>query len=161
MGQKRLSAGHKTKSTGQAEVGHSRARTPFSEGMSHLSQGHKMHGTRDTEVVGQDRTSTPFRIPSHPTAKIDSRFAGWIAGASQAQADRFAADMLTPEQRELFRLCGERILANHAAGRKVTPEALADGKRWAAFPPLAGPMSAGVPDNELPAPLRGGNLEVF
>lgn len=72
-----------------------------------------------------------------------------------------SSEHMTHEQRELFRLCGQRILANHSAGRKVTPEALADGKRWAAFPPLAGPMSAGVPDNELPAPLRGGNLEVF
>ena len=70
-------------------------------------------------------------------------------------------DNLTPEQRELFRLCGERILANHRAGRKVSPEALADGKRWAAYPPLAGPMSAGVPDDQLPAPLRGGALEAF
>ena len=68
---------------------------------------------------------------------------------------------MTPEQRELFRLCGERILANHAAGRKVTPEALADGKRWAAIPPLGRPLTAGVPDDQLPPPLRGGALETF
>jgi hypothetical protein len=68
---------------------------------------------------------------------------------------------LTPEQRELFRLCGQRILDNHAAGRKVSPEALADGKRWAAYPPLTRPLSAGVPDDQLPPALRDGALEVF
>ena len=162
MGHKTDDMGHNEGKPGQTGAGHSLAR-------AHAPSGHVPCVPRDTlgrdngtpEVVGQDKASTPFRTSSHPTAKVDSRFAGWIAGASQAQADRFAADMLNPEQRELFRLCGERILANHAAGRKVTPEALADGKRWAAFPPLAGPMSAGVPDKELPAPLRGGNLEVF
>ncbi|MBK8527885.1 MAG: hypothetical protein IPL57_12565 [Rubrivivax sp.] len=69
---------------------------------------------------------------------------------------------MTDEQRELFRLCGERILENHRLGRKVAPEALANGRNWAAYPKLGQPMTPGhVPDDELPPPLRGGALEVF
>lgn len=77
------------------------------------------------------------------------------------QAGRSPA--LTPEQQELFRLCGERILENHRLGRKVTPEALADGRRWAAYPKLPHALSSGepVPDDQLPPALRGGALEVF
>jgi hypothetical protein len=81
--------------------------------------------------------------------------------SSDPQAGR--APALTPEQQELFRRCGERILENHRLGRKVTPEALADGKRWAALPKLPHALSSGepVPDNQLPPALRGGALEVF
>ena len=70
---------------------------------------------------------------------------------------------LTAEQQELHRLCGERILENHRLGRKVSPEALADARRWAAFPKLPHALSSGepVPDDQLPPALRGGALEVF
>lgn len=57
-----------------------------------------------------------------------------------------APQVLTDEQRELFRLCGERILENHRLGRKVTPEALADGRRWAKFKPLQRALSSGEPE---------------
>lgn len=53
--------------------------------------------------------------------------------------------LLTAEQRELFRICGQRILDNHAAGRKVSPQALADGRKWAALPQLKRAMSSGEP----------------
>lgn len=70
---------------------------------------------------------------------------------------------LTTEQRELFRLCGERILDRHRLGFKFSPEALADARRWAAFPKLPHALSSGapVPDEQLPPALRGGALEVF
>jgi len=71
---------------------------------------------------------------------------------------------LTPEQRELFRRAGEVILENHRRGRKVSPEALADAKRWTAYPKLLPhSLSSGepVPDEQLPPALRGGSLEVF
>lgn len=70
---------------------------------------------------------------------------------------------LTREQQELFRIAGQRILDDHRAGRKITPEALADARRWAAIPRLPHALSSGepVPDEQLPAPLRGGNLEIF
>lgn len=90
MGQKRFTAGHKAKSAGQTAAGHSRARTHPSGVMSRLSRGTQADLYRDTEGVGQDKASTPFRTSSHPTATTDPRFAGWIAGASQEQADRFA-----------------------------------------------------------------------
>lgn len=82
--------------------------------------------------------------------------------SSDRQAGR-GPQLLTPEQRELFRQCGERILEDHRLGRKVTPEALADGKRWAAFPKLGRAMGPGDPvtDDQLPRPLRNGALEVF
>lgn len=71
---------------------------------------------------------------------------------------------LTAEQQELHRLCGERILREHAQRlRKFTPDVLADARRWAAFPKLPHALSSGepVPDEQLPPPLRGGALEVF
>ncbi len=71
---------------------------------------------------------------------------------------------LTAEQQELHRLCGERILREHAQRtRKFTPDVLADARRWAAFPKLPHALSSGepVPDEQLPASLRGGTLEVF
>ena len=70
---------------------------------------------------------------------------------------------LTAEQQELFRLCGERILESRRMGHKFSPEALADARRWAAFPKLPHALSRGepVPDEQLPPALRGGALEVF
>lgn len=70
---------------------------------------------------------------------------------------------LTAEQMELFRVCGERILERQRLGFKFAPEALADGRRWAAFPKLPHALSSGepVPDDQLPPALRGGALEVF
>lgn len=69
----------------------------------------------------------------------------------------------TREQLELFRIAGERILRDAKAGRKFAPDVLADARRWASIPPLPHPLSSGepVPDEHLPAPLRGGALEVF
>ncbi len=161
MGQNNMKTGHKKHSMGQKAMGHSRARTPL-RGMSHLSHGTQMHGTRDTVVVGQDRASTPLRTPSHPTATTDPRFAGWIAGATAEQIERVKLQYerrLSPEQQELHRLCGERILKEHAArGRKFTADVLADAKRWAAFPKLPHALTNGEP---LPEALRGDNLEVF
>lgn len=82
--------------------------------------------------------------------------------SSDDQAGR-GPELRTAEQRELFRLCGQRILDNHAAGRKVSPEALADGRKWAALPVLPHSLSSGepVPDDQLPPALRNGALEVF
>lgn len=70
---------------------------------------------------------------------------------------------LTREQKELFRIAGQRIVDAHRSGRKFSPEALADGQRWASIPRLPHALSSGepVPDEQLPAPLRGGALEVF
>lgn len=64
------------------------------------------------------------------------------------------------ERQELFRLCGERILDAHRLGRKINPDALADARRWAAFPKLPHSLSSGepVPDEQLPPALRGGAL---
>lgn len=70
---------------------------------------------------------------------------------------------LTPEQRELFRLCGVRILELRRTGHKFSPEALADARRWARRKPLPHALSNGapVPDSDLKPALRGGALEVF
>ena len=70
---------------------------------------------------------------------------------------------MTDEQRELFRIAGETILENHRLGRKATPEALANGRKWAAYPKLPHALSSGepVPDADLPAALRNGALEIF
>lgn len=70
---------------------------------------------------------------------------------------------LTVEQRELFRIAGQRILDDAAAGRKFSAAALADARVWAAYPRLPHSLSTGepVPDHELAPPLRGGALEVF
>ena len=169
MGHKTSITGQKTQEAGQSEAGHSRARTPFSEGMSRLSHGTQDGVTRDTFVAGQGQASTPFRSRPHPTATTDKRFAGWLAGASVEQVERFERERagrcpaLNAGQRELFRLCGQRIVDDHAAGRKIAPEALADGRRWAALPKLPHALSTGepVPDEQLPPALRGGALEVF
>lgn len=70
---------------------------------------------------------------------------------------------MTDEQRELFRIAGQRMLEQHRDGRKFTPEALADARKWAAYPVLPHALSGGepVPDEHLPESLRGGALEVF
>lgn len=52
---------------------------------------------------------------------------------------------MTDEQRELFRLCGLRILENRLLGRKVTPQALEDARKWAAYQPLGRPLTPGAP----------------
>ena len=92
MGQIELSMGQKSESTGQNETGHSRARTPFSEGMSRLSHG--TPSNRDgTQTVGQDNpspvgvgasrpTDTPSQRQQEHKARLaaDPRFAGWAAG---------------------------------------------------------------------------------
>jgi hypothetical protein len=49
------------------------------------------------------------------------------------------------ERRELFRLAGVNALARSRGGRDLTPEALADVRKWAAYPPLNGPMGTGEP----------------
>ncbi len=61
------------------------------------------------------------------------------------QAGR-APQVLTDEQRELFRLCGVRILDMRRNGHKFSPEALADGRRWASFPKLQRALSSGEPE---------------
>lgn len=66
---------------------------------------------------------------------------------------------LTPEQCELFRLCGERILENHRLGHPVSPDVLANGSRWAAHPKLDGTLSSGVPDTDPQVRLHGAALE--
>lgn len=78
------------------------------------------------------------------------------------QAGR-APQVLTDEQRELFRLCGVRILELRRSGHKFSPEALADARRWARRKPLPHALSSGepVPDEQLKPALRGGALEVF
>lgn len=58
---------------------------------------------------------------------------------------------LNAAQRELFRQSGLRVLAEHKAGRKFTPQALTWAKAWA-HP---------VPDSDLKPALRGCALEVF
>ena len=70
---------------------------------------------------------------------------------------------LTAEQCALFRQCGENILRRHRAGQKFSAEALADARRWAAFPVVRTPAGTGVqvPDEQLPPALRGGALEIF
>ena len=93
MGQIELNMGQKSEATGQTEAGHSRARTPFSEGMSRLSHG--THTSRDgTQAVGQDNPSPSGVGASRPTPPAavskeehkarmaaDPRFAGWAAGS--------------------------------------------------------------------------------
>lgn len=162
MGHKAFNTGHYGSKAGHRTMGHSRARTPPTGVCPICPAGHKCMGHGTLVEVGQDRASTPLRTPSHPTATTDQRFAGWLAGASAEQFERFKLQgerRLTPEQMELHRLCGERILKEHATrGRKFTAEALADARRWAAFPKLPGALTSGEP---LPVALRGDNLEVF
>ena len=92
MGHKAQAMGQKTAETGQTETGHSRARTPFSEGMSRLSHGTQEHQGRDT-AVGQDTPDPAGAGASRPTVTsvdvqqehksrmaADPRFAGWVAG---------------------------------------------------------------------------------
>lgn len=104
---------------------------------------------RDSHAAGRDSDSLRFATAVTVTP---------TSGGCENQRPLTQREL---EQRELFRVCGERILVSHRAGRKVTPEALADGRRWAAYPPLQGPLSAGVPDADLPPALRNGALEVF
>ena len=69
-------------------------------------------------------------------------------GTLEIQPDPIAAAALERkrlEQRELFRLAGVNALARSRNGRDLSPDALADARKWAAYPPLQGPMSAGEP----------------
>ena len=69
-------------------------------------------------------------------------------GTLEIQPDPIAAAALERkrlEQRELFRLAGVNALARSRNGRDLNPEALADVRRWAAYPPLQGPMGTGEP----------------
>ncbi|MCZ2135298.1 MAG: hypothetical protein LC098_07715 [Burkholderiales bacterium] len=69
---------------------------------------------------------------------------------------------MTAEQRELTRLCAQRVISNHDAGRVVDLRTLAWARGFVAcVMPLGQPLGAGIPDHELPEPLRGGALEVF
>ena len=56
-----------------------------------------------------------------------------------------AESRLTDEQRELFRLAGQRALDRSRGGRDLDPEARRDCKRWASFPPLGRPLGTGEP----------------
>ena len=86
MGQKRddardKTAGHmgqnggKTGQAGGGSMGHPRARTPSSGGMSHLSHGTHWDGTHGTHgtsvVVGQGQTYASLRICPSPTARSE------------------------------------------------------------------------------------------
>ena len=120
-------------------------------------------GNRPDEIPPWKSSGKSGSPDSHPdTSGRNERFAGWLAGASAEQVERFKLQgerRLTPEQMELHRLCGERILKEHATrGRKFTAEVLADARRWAAFPKLHGALTSGEP---LHVALRGDNLEVF
>lgn len=55
------------------------------------------------------------------------------------------AALALAERRELFRIAGVNALARSRGGRDLTPEALADVRKWAAYPPLKGPMGTGEP----------------
>lgn len=70
---------------------------------------------------------------------------------------------MTDEQRELMRIAAQRVVDDHQAGRRNDLAALG----WAEHvlrnvKPLGRPLGTGEPtDDQLPAPLRGGALEVF
>ena len=65
-------------------------------------------------------------------------------GPLELIVDPVAARILA-ERRELFRLAAVNALARSRDGRDLTPEALADVRKWAAYPPLKGPMGTGEP----------------
>lgn len=71
---------------------------------------------------------------------------------------------MTDEHRELMRIAAQRVVNDHALGIEVDRFRL----EWArqivrSIPPLGRPLGTGEPvlDDQLPAPLRGGALEVF
>jgi len=69
-------------------------------------------------------------------------------GPLEIQPDAVATRVLArrhAERRELFRIAGQSALARSRGGRDLEPQACADAKRWAAYEPLPGPMSAGDP----------------
>lgn len=71
---------------------------------------------------------------------------------------------MTDEQRELLRIAAQRVIDDHAAGRRIQSDALAWARNLVAqIKPLGRPLGTGEPvsDAELPKPLRGGALEVF
>jgi hypothetical protein len=65
-------------------------------------------------------------------------------GALEVIVDPVAARILA-ERRELFRIAAVNALARSRDGRDLDPEALADVRKWAAYPPLKGPMGTGEP----------------
>lgn len=68
---------------------------------------------------------------------------------------------MTDEQRELMRIAARSALDHSRGGRDLAPEARRWALHWAALKPLGRPLGSGIPDDELPPPLRGGALEVF
>ena len=69
-------------------------------------------------------------------------------GTLEIQPDPVALEALArrrDDQRELFRMAAVRCLEAHSQGRKLSPEALADARRWAAYPPLMRPLGTGEP----------------
>lgn len=70
-------------------------------------------------------------------------------GPLEVIPDPVAARALA-ERRELFRLAGVNALARSRGGRDLTPEALADVRKWAAYPPLKGPLGTGEPIARAP-----------
>lgn len=71
---------------------------------------------------------------------------------------------MTEEQRELMRIAAQRVVSDSALGISVDRFRLA----WAhqvvrSIPPLGRPLGTGEPvlEDQLPASLRGGVLEVF
>jgi hypothetical protein len=65
-------------------------------------------------------------------------------GALEVIVDPVAARILA-ERRELFRIAAVNALARSRDGRDLDPKALADVRKWAAYPPLKGPMGTGEP----------------
>ena len=65
-------------------------------------------------------------------------------GALEVIVDPVAARILA-ERRELFRIAAVNALARSRGGRDLDAQALADVRKWAAYPPLKGPMGSGEP----------------
>ena len=69
---------------------------------------------------------------------------GPLETSRSAQSDE-ALRRRHDERRELFRIAGVNALARSRDGRDLDPQALADVRNWAAYPPLKGPMGTGEP----------------
>lgn len=61
---------------------------------------------------------------------------------------------MTDEQRELFRIAGQRILDQSAGGARFAPLVLRRAMRWAAAKPLGRPLGPGNPPH---ARIQGGS----
>lgn len=69
-------------------------------------------------------------------------------GTLEILPDAVAAEALRrkqEDQRELYRRLGCSNLEAHRQGRKLSPEALADSRKWAAYPVLNRPLGTGEP----------------